>query len=268
MSAIKGAPKLKQADFGHDANSYARSREDIPVTLMDSLFIRNIIFDGKKVADIGSGTGALTRKMSMRRADVVGIEPAKELLELAIAFNRTKNFTIPYKQGTAENTGLEESKYDIVTVMRAWHLFDPATAIQEIKRILKANGNLLVIDSGFLSRTPIVEKTFKVLAKYVGGGLKSAGSKAESGPCINSFPIEWFDEWQKNGFELRDFYKLNYPVSFTKQEWVERVESISGLAEVDEAVRKQALQELVEGLPDQEPFVILHDCNVGILRLV
>ncbi|WP_312475899.1 class I SAM-dependent methyltransferase [Neobacillus sp.] len=74
---------MKQIDFAQVANSYARSREDIPVTLMDSLLLRNIFFAGKKVADIGAGTGALTRKIVMRKADVVGVDPSQALLEQA-----------------------------------------------------------------------------------------------------------------------------------------------------------------------------------------
>jgi ubiquinone/menaquinone biosynthesis C-methylase UbiE len=259
---------MKQIDFGQVANSYARSREDIPVTLMDSLQLRNIFFDGKKVADIGSGTGALTRKIAMRKADIVGIEPSVELLDQAKALNQKKNFTIPYWQGTAEATGLEDSMYDIVTVMRAWHWFDRSKAIQEMKRILKAKGTLIVIDSGFLADSAIVEKTLEVLTDYVDGGLKPAGSKAASKQRINGFPVEWFEEWQCGDFELRDFYKLNYSVSFSKTEWVERVESISWLAGLSEPVRKQALQKLVEVLPDVEPYAIPHECNVCILRLV
>jgi ubiquinone/menaquinone biosynthesis C-methylase UbiE len=258
---------MRQIDFGQVANSYASSREDIPVTLMDSLHLRNNFFEGKKVADIGAGTGVLTRKMAIRKADVIGIEPSKELLEQAKALNLTKNFTIPYQQGSAEDTGLEDSQFDIVTVIRAWHWFDRPKAMQEIKRILIARGTLIVIDSGFLSGTSTVEKTFALLAKYVEGGLIPAGSKADSQMRINGFPVEWFEEWQKNGFELRDFYKLNYTVSFTKQEWVERIASISWLAGLDAEVRKSALEELANSLPEQESFVIPHECNVCILRL-
>ena len=50
---------MKRTDYDQVANSYARSRENIPVTLMDSLQLRNIFFTGKKVADIGAGTVAL-----------------------------------------------------------------------------------------------------------------------------------------------------------------------------------------------------------------
>lgn len=258
---------MEQIDFGQVAKSYAKAREDIPVSLMDSLYVRGIFFDGKKVADIGCGTGALTRKIAMRKADITGVDPSKELLQYAVALNRLKNYNIPYLQGTAENTGLDDSQFDMITVMRAWHWFDREKAIAEIKRIVKAKGTLIVIDSGFLAGTSVVERTFEVLSRYVNGGLKPAGTKAHAQQRINGFPIEWFDEWQKNGFELRDFYKLNYSVTFTKETWVERVESISWLAGLEEGVRKKALQDLTYTLSDQDSFAIPHECNVCILRL-
>jgi ubiquinone/menaquinone biosynthesis C-methylase UbiE len=259
---------MKPIDFGQVAYSYAKSRDDIPVNLMDGLFIRNINFAGKKVVDIGAGAGALTRKLALRKADVVGVEPSSDLMEQAKDLNRRKNFTIPFLQGSAEDTGLPDSEYDFVTVMRAWHWFDREKAIQEVKRILKAKGTLIVIDSGFLTGSAAVEKTFEVIPKYVEGGLKPAGSKAEYKHCINGFPVEWFEQWKQNGFELRDFYRLNYSVNFTKQEWVERVKSISCLSGLSEEVRKKALEELYRALPEQEPYLIPHDCNVCILRLV
>jgi ubiquinone/menaquinone biosynthesis C-methylase UbiE len=258
---------MGQIDFGQVAKSYAKAREDIPVSLMDSLFIRGISLDGKKVADIGCGTGALSRKMAMRKADVIGVDPSAELLQLAIDFNKTRNYSIPYVQGFSENTGLLDSQFDLVTVMRAWHWFDREKAIIETKRILREKGTLIVIDSGFLAGSEVVEKTFKVLSKYVSGGLKPAGSKADSMQRINGFPIEWFAEWQKNGFGLSDFYKLNYSVTFSKQDWIERMESVSWLAGLQEDVRKKALQDLSESISDQDPFVIPHECNVCILKL-
>jgi ubiquinone/menaquinone biosynthesis C-methylase UbiE len=258
---------MEQINFGQVAKSYAKAREDIPVSLMDSLYIRGISFDGKKVADIGCGTGALTRKMAMRKANVIGVDPSKELLQYATELNRSKNYKIPYVQANSESTGLQDSQFDIVTVMRAWHWFDRDKAILEVKRILKAKGTLMVIDSGFLSGSPVVEKTFQVLSRHVSGGLKPAGAKAKSKQRINGFPIEWFDEWQNNGFELSDFYRLNYSVTFSKEEWVERMESVSWLAGLDEKARGNALQDLRDSLSEQEPYIIPHECSVCILRL-
>ncbi|NRD77717.1 class I SAM-dependent methyltransferase [Bacillus sp. BRMEA1] len=258
---------MKQTDIGQVAYSYARSREDIPSALMDSLQLRNIFWEGKKVADIGSGTGALTRKIAMRRADVAGVEPTLEMLAQAEMLNRSRNFTIPYHQGTAEDTGLQTSHYDMVTVLRAWHWFEREKAICEIKRILKPKGTLIVIDSGFTSGATAVQKTMTVLESFVPDGLKPAGSKADAVQQINGFPVEWFEEWQRSGFELRDFYKINYTVNFTKLEWLECVETSSWLAGLGETEQNLALKALSDSLTDDEPYMIPHDCNVCILRL-
>jgi ubiquinone/menaquinone biosynthesis C-methylase UbiE len=267
LGNIKGATDMEPINFGQVANSYAKAREDIPVSLMDSLYFRGVYFDGRKVVDIGCGTGALTRKMAMRKADVIGIDPSKELIHYANELNRSKNYKIPYVLASSENTGLQDSQFDIVTVMRAWHWFDRDKAILEIKRVLKEKGTLIVVDSGFLNRTGVVEETFGVLSKYVSGGLKPAGAKAQSKQRINGFPVEWFDEWKNSGFELSDFYRLNYSVTFSKEEWIERIESVSWLAGLDKKVRENALQDLKDSLSDHEPYIIPHECNVCILRL-
>lgn len=261
---------MKKIDFGKVAKSYAQSRNDIPITLMDSLLIRNITFQGKKVVDVACGTGVLTRKIAMRRAKVEGIDSSEKLLQYAKAMNAKKNFSIPYHLGTAEDTGLLDSEYEIVTVMRAWHWFDRVKALLEIKRILKANGWFIVIDTGFMIGSPVVEKTMDVLKKYVEGGLQPAGAKADARQRINGFPIEWFEEWSSNGFEVKDFFKLNYKVSFTKKKWIERIESVSWLVNMSEDRRKKALQDLSQSLEDlwskDEIHSIPHECNVCILR--
>jgi 2-polyprenyl-3-methyl-5-hydroxy-6-metoxy-1,4-benzoquinol methylase len=249
---------MRLIEIGQVATSYAQVREDIPASLMDSLYNRGIFFDGKNIADIGCGVGALTRKMAMRKANVVGVEPSMDLLERANALNRLKNYTIPYQLGTAEDTGLEGSMYDIVTVMRAWHKCDHPKALKEIKRILKTKGLVLVIDSMVLTGSETVDKTFQLLAHYVKNEKASKDQQS-----INGFPVEWFDEWEKSDFEMIDFYKLNYSVEFTKEEWINGVKSFGLIEEEQNKIRT----ELVALLPDGDSFTIPHACNVCILRL-
>ncbi|MEW9051587.1 MAG: methyltransferase domain-containing protein [Neobacillus sp.] len=258
---------MDKINYGQVANSYARSREDIPANLIDSLYIRGIFLDGKKVADIGCGTGVLTRKLAIRKAELVGVDLSKEMLEEAKNLNIIKNFQIPYHVGASDHTGLPENTYDMVTAMRAWHWFDREKTLEEIKRILKARGTLIVIDSGFLKDSDVVKKTIGVVSELFDGGLSPSGTKAKSKQMINGFPVEWFEEWSSSGFELRDFYKLNYSVSFTKETWIERIESVSWLARLEPEARKNVLRTLEEKLTEQEPYNIPHECNVCILRL-
>ncbi|MEH7110516.1 class I SAM-dependent methyltransferase [Bacillus sp. JJ1764] len=249
---------MENIDFGQVIKNYASSREDIPTAMMDSLMIRGISFEGKKVVDLGSGTGTLARKIAMRKANVVGVEPSSDMLRQAHQLNTTRNFTIPYTQATAENTGLDDSTYDIVTVMRAWNLFDREKALQEIKRLLKSKGILIVIESGFTPDSEVVNKTLTVLNRD-----KEGGKKSFSNQFINGFPVEWFAEWQHNGFELRDFYKLKDSITLTKEEWME----VFMVTDMDGTQRNGLFDEIFSGISDKESFEIPYECNLCILTL-
>lgn len=263
---------MKYVEFGQVVTNYASTRNDMPNSLFESLMLRNITFDRKKVADLGSSTGAFTKKLKLRKANVVGVEPSSILLAEAEASTKREYLPIPYINGTAEQTGLDSDEYDIVTVMRAWHRFNREEALTEIKRVLKNKGTMLIIDSGFLSDHAVVEETLRVLGKYVPNGVNITGTNVEAKQRLNGFPVEWFEEWRMNGFELRDFYKIDYCISFTNKEWIERAASISWVADLEKEVRQTALEELSETLKmrlgPEASFMIPHSSNVVILKLI
>lgn len=239
---------MNVANFGMVAESYARSRNDIPYQLFESLQLRNISFESKEMADIGCGTGALTRKIKIRNGKVVGVDSSPDLIEKARFLSEKEYLPIEYHLGTAESTGLESNFYDIVTVLRAWHWFKREEAIQELKRILKPNGRLLVMDSGFIGDSSVVVQTFSVMNKYIPGGIKPAGSKASSKQRINDFPVEWFEEWNRYDLEVRDFFKLDYSVNFTNEEWVDRIASLSWMTQISTEDQQAAQFELLQTL--------------------
>ncbi|PYZ93028.1 hypothetical protein CR194_07460 [Salipaludibacillus keqinensis] len=69
-----------KVNFGNVAKSYANYRNDLPVELLDSLKLRGIDFLNRRVADLGSGTGVLSRALHKAGAEVIGVEPSTELL--------------------------------------------------------------------------------------------------------------------------------------------------------------------------------------------
>ncbi|MHC0038323.1 class I SAM-dependent methyltransferase [Pseudoneobacillus sp. C159] len=261
---------MNSVNFGTVADSYARSRNDIPYQLFDSLELRNVSFQGKEVVDIGCGTGALTRKIKIRNGKVVGLDPSSELVEKALEISKMEYLPIEYRIGTAESTGLSSNFYDIVTVFRAWHWFNSEGAIQEINRILKPRGKLLVMDSGFTMESAVVVHTISIIHQFISGGIRPAGSKAISKQRINGFPVEWFEEWRQHEFELRDFYKIHYSVDFTNEEWVDRVASLSWMTDMSQKDRKIALNELLESLKEQfgsnTTHTVPHTCTITILN--
>lgn len=233
-----------KADFGKVAKGYALYRNDLKVDLFESLKVRGITFQGRSVADLGSGTGILTRMLLEQGAEVTGIEPSSELIREAKLIDRESRAEIDYVNRYAEDTGLPEQSFDAVTALRAWHWFDGPAVLKEVKRILKPGGDLLIMDSGFVSSDPIVKETMTRLKREIPGRIRPAGRKADSSQFINSFPVEWFAEWQAHGFELKELYNEDYTVAFTPDTWCERIKTLSWMLHLEESGRDQIMDSL------------------------
>ncbi|MEE3953461.1 class I SAM-dependent methyltransferase [Peribacillus frigoritolerans] len=259
-----------EVNFGNVAKNYAQYRNDLPDELLESLKLRGIDFNNKKVLDLGSGTGVLSRALHNAGAVVVGVEPSAELIEQAKVIDKSEGNLIEYINTYAESTTLDNGLFDYVTVLRAWHWFNREKTLDEIKRILEEKGILIVMDSGFISKSKVIDDTLQIIKTHMPNGeLKSAGAKAESKQFINGFPVEWFKEWQEHNFDLKETYKFNYTVSFTNEDWCGRVGSLSWLSGFTENQRNEILDEifthLVKEYGDIQHY-IQHGCFITILN--
>jgi SAM-dependent methyltransferase len=121
------------------------------------------------IADVGAGPGNLARLFLDNGNRVIGIEPNREMREagdrmLAGYGNYTG------RDGSAEETGLEESSVDMVVAGQAFHWFDQAAAKAEFKRILRPSGWVVLVwnmrrsgSSRFLNR---YEELLRTLPEY------------------------------------------------------------------------------------------------------
>ncbi|PFA68444.1 hypothetical protein CN378_07595 [Bacillus sp. AFS015802] len=257
-----------EVNFGNVTSRYAASCDDIPHQFFDTLKVRGIVWEGRKVAEIGSGTGALTRKLHKRGAEVIGVEPSIDLRKAAKALESKQYLEIPYLTGTAESTNLPDQYYDITIIHRSWHLFDRPRAISEMKRILKDKGTFIVSDSSFLQTQEVVKDTMTFLHEYI--DMTPPEAKADPGNQVNGFPVQWLLEWQQAGFAIKDFYTFTYMVDFTLKSWCERVGSLFPLTHLDDTEKEGLLQSLHTFLSRRydslHEFTLQHQFTVCLMK--
>jgi SAM-dependent methyltransferase len=94
------------------------------------------------VVDLGCGTGLSTRPWAELSKKVLGIDPSADMLDVARTATQATNIT--YRHGTGQDTGLETGVADIVTCSSAVHWMEPRPTVNEIARILRDQGVLLV----------------------------------------------------------------------------------------------------------------------------
>ncbi|HBB88408.1 MAG TPA: SAM-dependent methyltransferase [Blastocatellia bacterium] len=130
--------------FSSRVENYAKFRPGYPPGILDVLKSDCGLTEESVIADIGSGTGFLS-KVFLKHGNVVfGIEP-NELMR-AKADELLKSFAnFRSVAATAETTTLPDGSVDFVTAGQAFHWFDRANAKREFIRILKPDGWVVLV---------------------------------------------------------------------------------------------------------------------------
>lgn len=110
-----------------------------------------LIDSARRAADIGCGTGTVSRLMASRvgvAGKVDAIDIAQEQIEVARSFEPEDGAgAIHYRAGSAYEPGLPENTFDVVFCrLVLCHLKEPQRAVTQMARLLKPGGRLVLVD--------------------------------------------------------------------------------------------------------------------------
>jgi SAM-dependent methyltransferase len=127
--------------FDSVAARYDRLRAPEDVTPVHELLVREGDLAGKRVLDIGCGTGVHAAIFHERfGCDMAGIDPSAGMLEQA----RAKLPDADLRQGVAEELPFADEAFDAALMMLAVHHLERPRAFAEARRVLAAGGRLLI----------------------------------------------------------------------------------------------------------------------------
>jgi len=127
--------------FGAAAGDYEAARPDYPFEAV-AWMLENMPHGSRRIADVGAGTGKLTRVLvDAPDAEVIAIDPDPAMLDTL----RTVVPGVPTFRGTAEHLPVPDASLDAVVLGQAWHWVDPVAASAEIGRAVRSGGTLGLI---------------------------------------------------------------------------------------------------------------------------
>ena len=130
--------------FSNRVDDYVRYRPGYPPAVTDCLRAETGLDVSSHVADVGSGTGILSRLLLDTGGHVYGVEPNAAMRAAAERdMGGHDNFTSV--DGCAEATTLEDNSIDLVTVAQAFHWFDRDRTHDEFARILTPGGYVALL---------------------------------------------------------------------------------------------------------------------------
>ena len=152
--------------FSSRVEDYDRYRPGYPEGLVDLLEDAGAVREGTVVADIGSGTGLLSRLFLEAGLEVHAVEPNREMRVAAEdALSSAGGFYSIV--GTAEETTLPDASVDLVSAGQAFHWFDQDAAREEWLRITRPGGWWMLVWNERITRgDPFLEAYERLLQRH------------------------------------------------------------------------------------------------------
>jgi ubiquinone/menaquinone biosynthesis C-methylase UbiE len=102
-----------------------------------------------RVLEVGIGSGLNLPFYSSEVRELQGVDPSKELLQMAGEKAGATPFPVELVSGSAEELPLQDQTID--TIVMTWSLCsipDPSKALDEMRRVLKPGGELIFVEHG------------------------------------------------------------------------------------------------------------------------
>ena len=95
------------------------------------------------ILDIGGNTGKVTEAYSNNCKEVIVLEPKRNVVE----YGKSRRPNIKFVEGEAENIPLPDAYFDKVVTSASFHHFsDHDKALEEMKRVLKPDGKIIILE--------------------------------------------------------------------------------------------------------------------------
>jgi ubiquinone/menaquinone biosynthesis C-methylase UbiE len=213
--------------FDDTAELYERARPGWPIEAIRDLGIPR----AATVLDLGAGTGKLTRILVEHFDRVVAVEPLDGMRALLTSLVPQADAI----KGHAETIPLADDSCDAVFCAENFHWFDGDLALEQIGRVLRPGGNLILLWNVPAKPTePSITAAADLLQRR--GSSERAVARYDSG--------EWRQPFLGSPFErLREAHYL-HSQSVDRDELLAYFASMSWIAVLPERERRDLLEEV------------------------
>lgn len=236
LSALPPEEKARRAgSFGTAAAHYDRYRPGPSPAAVEWILGAA---PGGRVVDLGAGTGALSRILVDRAAQVVAVEPDAQMRAVLGA----EVPAVTALEGRAESIPLPDASVDAVVASSSWHWADPGRALPEVGRVLVGGGVLGTLWSGPDPDGALVAQARALLGGPGGSGAAVLGDAGRPNPTLE-IP-------DGTGFCAPEHEAFTWDVAMTADQLVGLLGTFSAILLMEDDERRRLLDEARRLLDD------------------
>lgn len=234
--------------FGEVAELYDRVRPDYPAQLFADLFDLTHPGRGRRVLEIGCGTGQATLPLLEQGFVVTAVELSSELADVARRKSVAFGDQVRIDVAAFETWPLPDEPFDLVVSAQAFHWIDPSIRLAKSASSLRRGGALAVFghhhveggDSAFFVE---VQDCYERFMPGTPAGLRLSDP--------SSIPFEDWGIAASDLFGPTAFKRYAFELEYTTVEYLDVLSTYSGHRALDPSARA-ALFGCISGLIDQK----------------
>ena len=137
-----------RAQFGKQADVYARMRQTTDGKSLNALVQISGADDRSRLLDVACGPGFLTMAFAARCRHAVGLDATEPFLAMARAEAEHRGLrNVEFRSGNAEQLPFDAGAFDVISCRAAFHHFArPERVLAEMIRVAAPHGRLLIVD--------------------------------------------------------------------------------------------------------------------------
>ncbi len=119
--------------------------------MLDAYLSEITLADGARILEVGSGTGAVARRLARleQARQVIGVDPSPVFLAKAVELGRDID-NLRFEEGDGRSLPFEDATFDLVVLHTLLcHVPAPEGVLREAHRVLKPGATLAVFDCDF-----------------------------------------------------------------------------------------------------------------------
>jgi SAM-dependent methyltransferase len=212
--------------FGAEAERYERTRPRYPKAMVDAILA---VTEGRRVLDVGIGTGISARPFREAGCHVLGVEMDERMAEYA----RRSGLDVDIAK--FEEWDPAGRIFDVVIAGQAWHWIDPAFGAAKVAQLLRPGGRIALFWN-VMSFPPDFGEGFSAVYRRVLPELPffqkgSPGGAASYAPLLDNATggirqSEMFGEPER--------WQFDWERPYTRDEWLEQVPTFGGHSQIPE----------------------------------